>query len=160
MWRAVVCRMKHVFFFFLFSSPSNFVTRTANGTENKTELVMWFYRFFMACVHIHTCSQSHLTQVPTDPPESYTTVERVNIGYKGNNIQLQCWHIKERRWKKRTVKNIKIDRIKSEDIVADIKDTILHCQPFKVRAPLFFDSFKHFFFMCNFEMHQRKKTSC
>lgn len=38
---------------------------------------------------------------------------------------------------KRTVKNIKIDRIKSEDIVADIKDTILHCQLFKVRAPLF-----------------------
>lgn len=39
-----------------------------------------------------------------------------------------------------TVKNIKIDRIKSEDIVADIKDTILHCQLFKVQAPLFFDS--------------------
>lgn len=38
---------------------------------------------------------------------------------------------------KQTVKNIKIDRITSEDTVADIKDTNLHCQLFKVRAPLF-----------------------
>lgn len=41
---------------------------------------------------------------------------------------------------KQTVKNIKIDRIKSEDIVADIKDTILHCQLFKVLPCFFFDS--------------------
>lgn len=39
---------------------------------------------------------------------------------------------------KQTVKNIKIDRIKSEDIVADIKDTILHCQLFKVLPCFFF----------------------
>lgn len=37
-----------------------------------------------------------------------------------------------------TVKNIKIDRIKSEDIVADTKDKILLCQLFKVRDPLSF----------------------
>lgn len=43
-----------------------------------------------------------------------------------------------KKMEKWTVKNIKIDRIKSEDIVADIKDTILHCQLFKVRTPLFF----------------------
>lgn len=49
-----------------------------------------------------------------------------------------------KRMEKQTVKNIKIDRIKSEDIVADIKDTILHCQLFKV-LPCFFDSIKHFF---------------
>lgn len=36
-----------------------------------------------------------------------------------------------------TVKNIKIHRIKSEDIVADIKDTILRCQPFKVQTPFY-----------------------
>lgn len=43
-----------------------------------------------------------------------------------------------KRMEKQTVKNIKIDRIKSEDIVADIKDTILHCQLFKVLPCLFF----------------------
>lgn len=43
-----------------------------------------------------------------------------------------------KRMEKQTVKNIKIDRIKSEDIVADIKDTILHCQLFKVLPCFFF----------------------
>lgn len=113
----------------------------------------------MACVHIHTCAQSHLKTGPADLPDPYTTVERVNIGYKGNNIQVQCRHIKERRWKKRTVKNIKIDRIKSEDIVADIKDTILHCQLFKVRAPLFFFDSIHISSTCNLKCTS-EKTSC
>lgn len=47
----------------------------------------------------------------------------------------------QRKKMEKTVKNIKIDRIQSEDIVADIKDTILHCQLFKVRAPLFLTAF-------------------
>lgn len=112
-------------------------------------------QILMACLHIHTCSQSHLGQIRWTRQNRTQTVERVNIGYKGNNIQLQRWHIKERRWKKGTVKNIKIDRIKSEDIVADIKDTILHCQLFKVWAPLFFDSMI-ISSICNLKMHQRK----
>ena len=37
-----------------------------------------------------------------------------------------------------TVKNIKIDTIKSEDIVADTNDKILQRQLFKVRDPLSF----------------------
>lgn len=41
----------------------------------------------------HTFMLTVISQ--TDPAdlfesEPYTTVERVNIGYKGNNIQLQC----------------------------------------------------------------------
>lgn len=43
----------------------------------------------------------------------------------------------------------KIYRIKSEDIVADIKDIILHCKPFKVRAPLFFFDSVNISSICN-----------
>lgn len=117
---------------------------------------MWFTD--LNGMHSHTCSQSHLETDPTDLPDPYTTVERVNMGYKGNNIQIQCRHIKERRWKKQTVKNIKIDRIKSEDIVADIKDTTLHCQLFKVRAPLFFNSI-YISFTCNLKCTSEKQAA-
>lgn len=87
----------------------------------------------------NTHAHSHISDMSADLSEPHTqthvrtTVERVNTGYKGNNnnIQLQCQHIKEIRWKN-SKKYKKIHRIKSEDIVADIKDTILHCQLFKV----------------------------
>lgn len=59
---------------------------------------------------------------------------------------------------KHKVKNIKIDRLKSEDIVADIKDTILHCQLFKVRVPLFFDRL-HISSMCNLKCTIEKQAA-
>lgn len=63
-----------------------------------------------------------------------------------------------KKMEKQTVKNIKIDRIKSEDIVADIKDTILHCQLFKVQAPLFFDNFNTSC-MCNLKCTGEKQAA-
>lgn len=59
---------------------------------------------------------------------------------------------------KQKVKNIEIDRIKSEDIVADIKDIILHCQLFKVRAPLFSDRL-HISSECDLKCTREKQAA-
>lgn len=50
---------------------------------------MWFTGLNGMPSHTHMLTVASQAD-PTDLPEPYTTVERVNIGYKGNNIQLQC----------------------------------------------------------------------